>query len=319
MATFSEILPLFGADVARSFMMVPVGGFNMIYHWFGKGASFSVRPGPLSIRDITDEIRKAPDVSKIFKSPKQPLFVDKDEMTAFLHAALQGLSTDPSQRLLAVSADARGVHTVKPTGSRQSGSLTVWALIERPPTTISFRYVRYTGTWPPPGAKTQEDLNRYSLGVKRKRDEGEKYAKLVSQILRHQANVSIEFKSSEYLDLPTPFGPVATNVWFKETLMPHRDKDAATTIFVVPSIQGAEGRSMIDNDPSGLMVSDKPVVVWAGDKGDPFQLVATHELIHTLGSHHRNVDGLLMSDDRFKQSLLIDKDTLDEINPPSKR
>jgi hypothetical protein len=314
---FSEVLPLFGVDPARDFMMVPVGGFNLIYHSLGKGASFTVSPGPLSIRDVTDEIRKTPDVSSISKSPKQPLFVDKDDTTAFLHAAFQGVSTDPSQRLLAVAASTRGVHTVTVTGPRHSGSLTVWALNERS-TTISFRYVKYTGQWPPPGA-TENDTGRYSQGVTRTKDEGEKYAKLVSQLLRHQANISVELKSSDDLKLVSPFGKAASNVWFKERLLPNRDKGADTTICVVPAIDGSEGRSMIDNDPTALMVAEKPIVVWAGSEGDPFQLVAAHELTHTLGSGgHRKGDGLLMSDYNSKQSLLIDKDTLAQINSPLK-
>ena len=76
---------------------------------------------------------------------------------------------------------------------------------------------------------------------------------------------------------------------------------------------------MIDNDPTALMVAENPKVVWVGVAGDPFQLVSTHELAHTLGSHHRKEDGLLMSDYYLKQSLVIDKDTLVEINPPFKR
>ena len=123
MAAFSEILPLFGVDAAKGFMMVPVGGFNLIYHFLGKGASFADSLGGLSIKDVTEEIRKAPDVSTISKNPKQPLFVDKDDMTAFFHAALQGLSTDPSQRLLAVTANSPGVHTVTVKASRRSESL----------------------------------------------------------------------------------------------------------------------------------------------------------------------------------------------------
>jgi hypothetical protein len=78
MVAFSEILPLFGVDAAKGFMMVPVGGFNLIYHFLGKSTSFS-NTGHLSIRDVTDDIRKAPDVWKISKNPKQPLFVDKDD------------------------------------------------------------------------------------------------------------------------------------------------------------------------------------------------------------------------------------------------
>ena len=106
MAAFSEILPLFGVDAAKGFMMAPVGGFNLIYHFLGKDASFSANTKHgLSIRDVTEEIRKAPEVSKISKNPKQPLFVDKDDMTAFLQAAFHGLSNDQSQRLLAVTAN----------------------------------------------------------------------------------------------------------------------------------------------------------------------------------------------------------------------
>jgi hypothetical protein len=309
----SEIMPLFGVDAARGFMMVPVGGFNLIYHSLGKGASFGFSPddGQLSIRDVTDEFRNAPHVSTISKNPKQPLFVDNDDMTAFLAAAFQGLS-DPSQRLLAVTAKSRGAHTVTLATSRHNGSLTVWALNEKP-TTIAFRYVKYTGQWPPSGA-TDRDSGRYSRGVARSKDEGEKYAKLVNQLLRHQANISIELKSSEDLGLETAFGKAASNVWFKERLLPNRDKGAATTIFVVPAIDGSEGRSMIDNDPTAMMVAEKPIVVWAGTAGDPFQLVTTHELAHTLGGNHRKDEGLLMSDYKHKQGLLIDKDTLSEIN-----
>ena len=76
---------------------------------------------------------------------------------------------------------------------------------------------------------------------------------------------------------------------------------------------------MIDNDPTALMVAENPTIVWAGVAGDPFQLVSAHELAHTFGSHHRKEDGLLMSNYSSKQSFLIDKDTLVEINPPFKR
>ena len=45
MAAFSEILPFFGVDAAKGFMMVPVGGFNLIYHSLGKDASFTEKTG----------------------------------------------------------------------------------------------------------------------------------------------------------------------------------------------------------------------------------------------------------------------------------
>ncbi len=41
---FSEVQPLFGVDAAGDFMMVLVGGFNLIYHSLGKCASFTVTP-----------------------------------------------------------------------------------------------------------------------------------------------------------------------------------------------------------------------------------------------------------------------------------
>ena len=318
MAAFSEILPLFGVDATKGFMMAPVGGFNLIYHSLGKDTSFTEKTGRLSIKDVTEDIRKAPDNLKISKNPKQPLFVDKDDMTAFLHAAFHGVPKDQSQRILAVSANTIGIYTVVLKSARRSESLTVWALNERPTTKISFRYVKYTGQWPPPGA-TEKDIGQYSRGVARTKDEGEKYSKLIGQLLRHQANVSVTFQSSDDVGLDTPFGKAASNGWFKERLLPKRDKNADTTIFVVPSIDGAEGRSMIDKDPTALMVAENPKVVWAGDAGDPFHLVAAHELVHTLGGHHRKEEGLLMSDYYAKQGLSIDKDTLIEINPPFKR
>jgi len=74
----------------------------------------------------------------------------------------------------------------------------------------------------------------------------------------------------------------------------------------------------IRNAPAVSTISKNPKQPLFVDKDDPLQFVATHELARTLGSHHRKDEGLLMSDYYLKQGFLIDKDTLAEINPPSK-
>jgi hypothetical protein len=74
----------------------------------------------------------------------------------------------------------------------------------------------------------------------------------------------------------------------------------------------------IRNAPHVSTTSKNPKLALFVDKGDPLQFVAAHELAHTLGSHHRKDEGLLMSDYYLKQGFLTDKDTLAEINPPSK-
>jgi hypothetical protein len=104
------------------------------------------------------------------------------------------------------------------------------------------------------------------------------------------------------------------------------DKDADTTVFVVPFIKGKEG---VKKSPRAVMVAEKPKVVWSGDKGldsftgdadvDAFLYVSAHELAHALGGHHEDSDGLLLSGPTHNQSFLIDPDTLTQINPPFKR
>ena len=95
-------------------MMVPVGGFNLIFHSLGRDVKFSVNAGKnpadrrLPIKDITDAFRKSPDIAKILGQSSSSMFVDKDDMTAFLQAAARSLTTDDSQRLLAISANAIG-------------------------------------------------------------------------------------------------------------------------------------------------------------------------------------------------------------------
>ncbi len=323
MATFSEILPLFGVDAKRASMMVPVGGFNLIFHSLGKGVKFSVNAGKnpadsrLPIKDITDEFSKSPDISKIFSHPSSSMFVDKADMTAFMQAAARGITTDASQRLLAISANAIGLYTVHlKTASRQE-TLTVRGLNPRP-TKISFRYVKYTGSSPlPDGA---------SKGTTRGKGEGQGFADLLNKYFRHQANIPVTLQSSEDFPIDKPFGGTFDDGMFDRLLDGNFDKDANTTVFVVPNIKGKEG---VKKSPRAVMVAEKPKVAWSGDKSvdsfagddavDAFLFVSAHELAHALGGHHEDSEGLLLSGPDHKQSFLIDPDTLTQINPPFKR
>jgi hypothetical protein len=322
-ATFSEILPLFGVDAKRASMMVPVGGFNLIFHSLGKDVNFAVNAGKnvansrLPIKDITDQFRKSPDISKIFNHPTSSMFVDKADMTAFMQAAARSLTTDPSQRLLAISANTIGLYTVTlKTASRQE-TLTVRGLKERP-TKISFRYVKYSGSSPPPDGA--------SKGTTRTKGEGQSFADLLNKYFRHQANISVTLKSSDDLGIDTDFGGAFDDGMFDRLLASKFDKDADTTVFVVPFIKGKEG---VKKSPRAVMVAEKPKVVWSGDKGldsftgdadvDAFLYVSAHELAHALGGHHEDTDGLLLSGPSHKQSFLIDPDTLTQINPPFTR
>ena len=329
MSAFDEILPLFGVDGAKGSMRVPVGGFNLIFHSLGKEPSVSASAGKnsasgrLSIVDVTDEMRKKPDLSHRFKK-LSPLFVDKDDQTAFLQAAAHKLTNDPGQRLVAVSAQTLGIYTVKLAGSRRQETLTVSAINERP-AKVSFRYVKYTGEWPPPGAD-QRSLGNYSRGTSRAKTEGAAFAELLNKYFKHQANVAISLQNSDDIGIDKPFGKTLNRSFFDNNLKDKFDKSADITIFVVEFIEGAEG---VKQTSQAVMVAQKPQVVWSGNKGidsftgdaavDNFLFVCAHELAHALGSGHRSDGGLLMSDFNFKQSFLIDNQTITEINPPFAR
>jgi len=305
---FSEILPFFGVSAGERIVVAPVDGFNLVYHSLGPLRDIQADGGVVA-KDVTDVIRKAPDFTQISKT-LNPLFVDKDDMNAFAQAALLGLPSDNSRRLLAVFPSRIGSFSVKLIGARETDAITVLASKPKP-ATIAFRYLKYTGVWPP-----GEDESRYSRGTTRTKDEGSKYARLVDQILRHQAMITVSLQSSEDVGLDKGFGPAVINTFFKEKLRPKRDQKANVTIFVVPKIDGAEGREFPD-DTSSVMVAENPKLVLTGDNSvDNFALVSAHELAHALGASHRNEDGLLMSDFNRKQNLLVDQKTLKEINSP---
>jgi hypothetical protein len=309
---FSEILPFFGVNADDRFIVAPVGGFNLVYH--SLGPLRDIQPdGSVVAKDVTDAIRKAPDLTQISKAPN-PLFVDKDDMKALAQAASLGLPNDNSRRLLAVYPRQIGSYSVKLIGARETDTITVLASNPKP-ATISFRYLKYTGPWPPEGAGKDDD--RYSRGTTRTKDEGSKYAKLVDQILRHQAMVTVTLQSSEDVGLDKGFGPVVSSNFFKEKLRSKHDQGANVTIFVVPKIDGAEGREFPE-DTSSVMVAEKPKLVLTGNNSvDNFALVAAHELAHALGASHKDKEGLLMSDFDHKQNLLVDRKTLNEINSPT--
>jgi hypothetical protein len=306
---FSEILPFFGVYADERVVVAPLGGFNLIYHSLGPLRDIRAEANVVA-KDVTDAIRKAPDFTQISKT-LNPLFVDKDDANAFAHAASLGLPSDNSRRLLAVYPSRTGSFSVKLIGARETDTITVLGCKPRP-ATIAFRYLKYTGPWPP-----GEDEARYSRGTTRMKDEGGKYARLVDQILRHQAMITVSLQSSEDVGLDKAFGPAVINNFFKETLKPKRDQKANVTVFVVPKIDGAEGREFPD-DTSSVMVAEKPTLVLTDNNPvDNFALVSAHELAHALGASHRNKDGLLMSDFNRKQNLLVDQETLKEINSPT--
>jgi hypothetical protein len=323
LATFSEVLPLFGVDAKRASMMVPVGGFNLVFHSLGKGVKFSVNAGKnpadnrLPIEDITDRFRQSPDISKIFSHPSSSMFVDKADMTAFMQAAARG-APDTSQRLLAISANTIGLYTVRLTTASRHETLTVRGLNPRP-VKISFRYVKYAGSSPPPDGA--------SRGTTRAKGEAQSFVDLLNKFFLHQANISVTLQSSEDFGIDKPFGGTFDDDMFDRLLGANFDKDADTTVFVVPSIKGKEG---VKQSTRAVMVAEKPKVAWSGDKSidsfagddatDAFLFVSAHELAHALGAPgHQNTDGLLLSSYNHKQSFLIDPDTLTQINPPFKR
>jgi Matrixin len=309
---FSEILPFFGVNADERFIVAPVGGFNLVYHSLGPLRDIQA-DGSVVAKDVTDAVRKAPDLTQTSKAPN-PLFVDKDDMKAFAQAVSLGLQSDKSRRLLAVYPRQIGSYSVKLFGARETDTITVLASNPKP-ATISFRYLKYTGPWPPEGAGKDDD--RYSKGVKRTKAEGSQYAKLVDQILRHQAMVTVTLQSSEDVGFDKGFGPVVSSNFFKEKLRSNHDQAANVTIFVVPRIDGAEGREFPD-DTSSVMVAEQPMLALTGKNSvDNFALVAAHELAHALGASHKDKEGLLMSDYNHKQNLLVDRKTLFEINSPA--
>jgi len=307
----SEIVRFFGVYANEGAVVAPVGGFNLVYHSLGPLRDIRYDTSTVSAKDITDSFRQTPDFAQIAKSPN-PLFSDNKEKNAFAKIALGGLG---SQRLLAVSPVLKGAHKVTLVGARESQTITVIGVVPRP-AKISFRYLKYTGPWPPDGPGT--DTSRYSRGVSRTKTEGAAYADEVDKILRHQALVTVSLQSSDDVNISTPFGPQVNNVFFKGTLRPLADKAADVTIFVVPFIDGAEGREFPD-DTSSVMVAENPYLILTDNSYpvDYFAMIAAHELAHALGAPHNNLtEGLLMSGPKLKQGLLLDQDGLTSINSP---
>ena len=307
----SEILPFFGVYAKSGAVVAPIGGFNLIYHSLGRLRDIGSKKGDVTAKDITDSFRKAPDFAQVAKTPN-PLFSDDKDSKAFAQAALTGLG---SQRLLAVFPHTKGAHKVNLVGARESQTITVISVAPRP-AKISFRYLKYTGPWPPDGPGT--DASRFSQGVSRTKGEGADYADKVDKILRHQAVVTVTLQSSEDVNISTPFGPQVVNDFFKGTLRPLADKAADVTIFVVPAIAGAYGREFPE-DRSSVMVAEKPKVILLDTSlvVDEFATIAAHELAHALGAPHNYMtDGLLMSGPEQKQGLLLDQDGVASINSP---
>jgi hypothetical protein len=307
----SEILPFFGVYAKAGAVVAPIGGFNLVYHSLGKLRDIDYNQASVTAKDITDSFRKAPDFAQIAKTPN-PLFSDDKDSKAFAQAAVTGLG---SQRLLAVFPQTKGAHKVKLVGARESQTITVIGVAPRP-AKISFRYLKYTGPWPPNGPGT--DASRYSQGVLRTKAEGADYADKVDKILRHQAVVTVTLQSSDDVNIDTPFGPQVVNAFFKDKLRPRADKAADVTIFVVPSIEGAYGREFPE-DRSSVMVAEKPKVILLDTSlvVDEFATIAAHELAHALGAPHNDLtEGLLMSGSKLKQGLLLDQDGLTSINSP---
>ena len=309
-------------------IMIPSGGCNLVAHDQGRSARLDVRPG-LDIYDVTDSLSKGVIDALDFLRVKVKGTLDTWTLSDLLSDAVK-LGLNQTRRLIAISSRAAGEYKLKIEGK----PINVEVRDQRT-VTLSFVYYRYNG-------KDQDKLalwNKMGGGVDSNTHSRNGVDKANIYFVP-QANIFFQRKAvhdwstDDWLETTTLNNrnilsyPAIDHITGRHIAEAKADPSADVTVIVVPTVRG--GANAFELPPDLMRTTRSVFVPWfhfprdrrpnsTNPNADLFIPELCHELVHALGqrdhSDRANVMCNTHKNSYLENELLIDKETLDLINP----
>jgi hypothetical protein len=321
---FIQISDFAGVDVGAPTpsIMVPVGDYNLIVHDLGRGA-LPASPSGFTLVDITDDLKRGVAVAQE-RLTKLVSGVDVTRASELLNAA-NAMHLSGQQRLVAIAAKKGANASVKFAGKELSIAARQTRTVK-----LSMLYYRYTG------AEQKDRWNKMG-GALDSKTHADNSVAAANKYFRPQANVVFDLKSAKNWDsdgwmdshrggppaeipnINIRGGKIVAKGLVEKGLI---DKSVDLTVIVVPQLYETDAVHM---DPT----NDYPSVIFTpwifkdrpktDPKADLFVPELCHEMVHGLGKAGHSSRAKVMCNDHanstLDQELLIDKVTLDQINP----
>lgn len=320
---FYQIQDYKGVDTGAptSSIMVGRGDYNLVVHDFGRGASLDPDAG-IGVKDITDSLKSGIGVAQLALTQFVGAPVRQWSTPQLLHKAMDVLHDD-RKRLLAITSKVAGDYKLKVAGNQINVAVRKYKRVG-----LCFVYYQYIGDehqaeWQALGAPSSSDAHATGAVV------GLNYYFLP------QANIEFSFQGATDWET-TDYHPT----WYmrdgrfndqKFAELAHSKGDDITVI-IVPEIGDIDAGAFTDGPKNvpGLKghVSWVPWHFqsnrrkeWADPNADPFIPELAHEIVHALCKNnnvHSSRAFVVCNDhtnSKLDQEYLIDKVTLDKINP----
>lgn len=302
MARFVQMLQRSGVFADQHFMVVPKGGFNLVYLRDAAGCQL-VHDARLKVRDV-----KFDDIERIATEylRGRALGPDHDDRLLRLRTAMYGgIAQQAKGRLLQVRENGTGIPVLAATQGGSVVQLDV-AIMDRKEYTVAFRFLKHT------------DASRSVVPLtKRTPADAKSWIDRLNWIYGAQANVFFHKFDAEWISLPAPAPQPMSFEYFEKALVGYRQKGADLTCFLVGKYKGAANGSeaagsysdlhkacVLDDGPNTGIFDDAPY--------DSFIGVMAHEFMHFAGGSHHDRGRLLMS--RGLETMEFDKQLVVQIN-----
>ena len=302
MAQFVQLLQRAGVFADQNLMVVPRGGFNLIYLRDAK--DFRVTHD--TRLDVTDV--KFDDVERIAKEflRARAQGADHADRLLRLRTAMFGcVAPQSSGRLLLVRAHGTGIPALTATRGATVLKLDV-AIMGRKEYTVGFRFLKHTNA-----SRSLVPLTRYTPAS------AQVWIDSLNWIFGAQANVYFRMVGADWIPLPTPVAQPMSFEHVEKTLLRYKHPGAALTCFLVGKYNGSEHGS----DAAGsYSVAHKMCVLDDGPNAgifddwmyDSFVGVMAHEFMHFAGGSHHDRGRFLMS--RGLETMDFDKQLVIQLN-----
>ncbi|MBC7842844.1 MAG: hypothetical protein H7099_11050 [Gemmatimonadaceae bacterium] len=302
MARFVQMLQKSGVFADQNFMIVPQGGFNLVY--LRDSAGFQImHDRRLKVHDVkADQVER---IATEYLRAREGSPGSIDRLLQLRTVMHNSVNKSARGKLLQVWANGSGIPVLTAKSGTVSLKLDV-AILRRKEYTVSFKFLKHTmpaGALVPATTLTTESTSTWMNKL--------------NWIFGAQANVYFKSIDAAWVTLRTTASQPMTFEEFEQSLIPHKHKDAALTCFLVGKYKGANSGSEAAGtySPSHkvCVLDDGPTHGIFDDLNfDSFIGVMAHEFTHFAGGNHHNRGRFLMS--HGIETLDFDKQLVVELN-----
>lgn len=303
MARFVQMLERSGVYADQNFMIVPQGGFNLVYLREGKEYRID-HDRRLKVHEV-----RFGEVERIANDyvQKRHFGINGADQLLRLRTVMYGsVHSTAKGKLLQVSAIGAGIPTIMARHGNNAVRLDV-GILRRKEYSISFKLVKHQN-----GQGAMVPLTKFHTA------EAQGWIDQLNWIFGAQTNIYFKLLGAEWVGIGRTLGQPMSAEVFKQQLLKYKHSSADLTCFLVGKYKGDETGTyamgsyfgsdkvcVLDDDPDRELFD-----MWVPD---PFVGVMAHEFAHFLGGSHHSRGNLLMS--KGIESYELDKQLVAQLNP----